>query len=56
MKNYKTTLTGILLAICYAVKPILEKGELSLQDIIISVLIAVMGYFTKDAGVTGKAI
>jgi hypothetical protein len=56
MKNWKTTLFGALLAIAVALQPLLTTGSLDWKAIVIAALIAAIGYFAKDAGVTGKEI
>lgn len=56
MKNWKTTLIGSLTAIANAILPMLTTGNFdSLQpkDLAVSAGIAAIGWFAKDAGVTG---
>lgn len=61
MKNYKTTLAGLIGAICIALEPVVQKiitggtidwsGET--KNIIGAVVVAALGYFAKDHDVTG---
>jgi len=53
MKNWKTTLTGIFIAIVVAVAPILQTGEIEWKNVILAAIIAAFGYFAKDHDVTG---
>jgi len=52
MKNHKTTLSGLFLAILIAIKPIIETNEFDLQKnwqiYSMAVLIAIVSYFAKD--------
>ena len=53
MKNWRTTLLGILLAVAVAIQPYTMTGVFEWKQMIIPALIALLGYFAKDAGVTG---
>lgn len=53
MKNWKTTLIGLLTAILNAVLPIVNNGQIQPRDIAVSAGIAALGYFSKDFNVTG---
>ena len=53
MKNWKTTVVGVIIAIVIAVSPILETGTIVWKDIILAAIIAAFGYFAKDHDVTG---
>ena len=57
MKNYKTTFTGLSLAILIAVQPLAETGEFNLKRdylrYLIAIAIACFGYFSKDHDVSG---
>lgn len=53
MNNYKSTIIGVLLAIVYAIQPILDgtgyhfDGQ-SVGKIFMAALIAALGYLVKD--------
>lgn len=52
MKNYKTTLSGIALAVLLAIQPLAETGEFDLKrdwlKYSVAILIALFAYFSKD--------
>jgi hypothetical protein len=55
MKNYKTTIIGVVLAILTAVQPLAEDEFVASRDILryaIAVLIASLGYLSKDHDMT----
>ena len=58
MKNFKTTLTGLILAVLNALQPIIDTGEIVLKRdwlrLLISVGIATLGYYTKDKDDTDR--
>jgi len=53
MKNWKTTLTGILGAIAVAIIPIIQSGKFELKDLVIPIVIAILGFVAKDYDTTG---
>jgi len=53
MKNWKTTLTGIIGAIAVAIVPYLKSGNFEWKDLIIPAVIAALGFLTKDYDTTG---
>ena len=56
MKNWKTTLTGLLLASMIALQPLATDGLDLKRDwfkFVLAIGIAVFGYFSKDHDVTG---
>ena len=53
MKNYRTTICGLVMAAIVAVQPILETGIIDWKKIGYAALIAVFGYLVKDHNVTG---
>lgn len=56
MKSWKTTLTGVILAIMIAVQPLATDGLDLKKDwfkFAIAIGIALFGYFSKDHDVTG---
>jgi len=54
MKNWKTTLVGLVGAAIQIALPMLSSG-LAVKDIISAVIIGLLGILAKDAGVTGTA-
>jgi len=54
MKSYKTTLTGIIGAVAYALVSVLQSGTFTTKDIVITVVIAALGVIAKDYNATGK--
>lgn len=53
MKNWRTTVVGALLAIAVAVQPFATTGVFEWKQMLIPALIALLGFISKDAGVTG---
>jgi hypothetical protein len=56
MKNWKTTLTGLLLASMIALQPLATDGLDLKKDwfkFVLAIGIAVFGYLSKDHDVTG---
>lgn len=53
MKNWKTTLSAMLLAVVIGVQPIIETGVIDWKKIGVAALIAVVGFVAKDNNVTG---
>ena len=55
--NWKTTLTGFVAAIWFAVQPIIAKGDFEIsrdyRSLIYAAIFAVMGLVTKDHDITG---
>ena len=49
MKDWKTTLTGLLTAIGYAVLDALQKGHVEPKTVLISAGIALLGALSGDA-------
>lgn len=57
MRNYKTTISGLVLAICLALQPIVVDGFDLKKDwlkFLLAINVAVFGFFAKDHDVTGK--
>jgi hypothetical protein len=55
MKNLKTTIVGVVLAVLTAVQPLAEDEFVASRDILryaIAVLIATLGYLSKDHDTT----
>ena len=56
MRNWKTTLTGIILACMVAIQPLTE-GEVDIKKdwykFLLAIGIAALGYLAKDHDVTG---
>lgn len=53
MKNWRTTAVGIIGAIVNTAYPLITQGIVSPETIIISVILAVLGYLAKDFKVSG---
>jgi len=55
MKNLKTTIVGVVLAVLTAVQPLAEDEFVASRDILryaIAILIATLGYLSKDHDMT----
>lgn len=48
MKNWKTTLMGLVTATIVAITPILETGNIDYKQLGYAALIAIFGYLVKD--------
>jgi hypothetical protein len=53
MKNWKTTLAGLLTAVALPTIQMYSTGTTDIKTIGLSIGIAFIGWFAKDAGVTG---
>lgn len=53
MKNWKTTIVGAVIGGLVAIQPILESGQINVQELLIGFLIAAFGAVSKDFNVTG---
>ena len=53
MKNWKTTLVGLLIAVLIAIQPIIETGEAKWTTVILAAAIAAFGFIAKDFDKTG---
>jgi hypothetical protein len=53
MKNWRTTVAGILTAAVYGAFASIQAGEIEPKTIAVAAGIAALGYFSKDAGVSG---
>jgi uncharacterized membrane protein YeaQ/YmgE (transglycosylase-associated protein family) len=53
MGNIKTTAIGIIGAIANSAYPLITKGNVPPETIIVSVIIALLGFFAKDYNVSG---
>lgn len=53
MKNWKTTLAGAIAGGLIAVQPLLATGTVDWKAVGVGFVVAIFGYFAKDAGVTG---
>ena len=57
MRNYKTTLSGVIIAGLMGAEPIIQNGDLDLKrdwlKLAISVGIAIFGLFSKDHNEVG---
>ena len=56
MKNIITTAIGIIGAIVNAAYPLITKGDIPPETIIISVIMALLGFFAKDFTRTGTGM
>lgn len=53
MKNWRTTVVGIVGAVWIAAEPILQAGQIDWKSLATAVVVAAIGFFAKDAGVSG---
>lgn len=53
MKNWKTTLLGLIGAVAQVVIPLIQTGTLTWKEIGFAALTAAFGYFAKDFDQTG---
>jgi hypothetical protein len=53
MRNWKTTLLGLLAAVIIALQPLLDQGEVTWKSLLLAAAIAALGYFAKDKDVSG---
>lgn len=52
--SWKTTLIGLLSAVCLFLLPILKSGRMpNSQEILMAIVVAFLGCFAKDHDVTG---
>lgn len=60
MKNYKTTVLGLIGAIWLAIQPLIATGTFSLsrdwKNLVGAAIVAAMGFLVKDFNVTGGTI
>lgn len=54
MKNYKTTLFGLIAAIAQVLIPLAQTGHITLQQAIQASCMAALGFFAKDFNITGN--
>ena len=55
MKNWRTTIVGLFGAIWIVAEPIISAGQIDWKALATAIVVAALGYFAKDAGVTGTA-
>lgn len=53
MKNWKTTAAGAVGAAAITLQSLFTNGEVDIKTAITAVIVAILGYLAKDAGVTG---
>ncbi len=53
MKNWKTTLTGLISAIAVSLIPVIQGHGFELESIAIGVALGVLGFIAKDYDTTG---
>jgi len=53
LKNWRTTLTGILTAAAYGAIEAIQTGAIEPKSIAVMAGIAALSWFAKDAGVSG---
>ena len=53
MKNWKTTIAGLLTAVALPTLEMISQGTTNGKTIGLSISIAFIGWFAKDAGVSG---
>ena len=56
MKNWKTTLAGVLGAAALVIFQLISQGNVDVKTLIIAGAVAAMGAFAKDHDVTGGTI
>lgn len=59
MKNWRTTIIGCGMAVLLAIQPLVDfaqGNEINWMQVGFAALIAIFGYLSKDAGVSGKEI
>lgn len=56
MKNYKTTLVGLVGAIASVAYPLISKGSVDVGEIIRAVVIAAVAFLAKDFDVSGTGV
>jgi len=59
MKNWKTTLAGMLAAVANLLMPLVMGGQvsqISSRDLAVSAGLAALGYLAKDKNVTGGTV
>lgn len=56
MKNYKTTLIGLIGAIASVLYPLISTGTVDIETIFRAVVLAALGFFAKDFNITGDKI
>jgi len=53
MKNWKTTLAGLIGAVALTLQDLFATGSVDTKTIISAVVVAALGYLSKDYNVTG---
>jgi len=53
MKNWKTTLAGILTALVIALQPLVTIGEFKWYNVLLACTVAILGFVAKDFDKTG---
>lgn len=56
MKNWKTTLAGMIGAVATVVLPMVTGGAVSSKDVVTAAVLAALGFFAKDSNVTGGTV
>ena len=56
MKNWKTTMFGALAAVAQIAIPAYQTGTLDGKSLIPALFMGLLGFFAKDAGVTGTEV
>ena len=53
MKNWKTTVVGIIVAVCVAIQPLIENEGVKWYTVVLAAAIAAFGFVAKDFDKTG---
>lgn len=56
MKNWKTTLIGVLLGVGTFLEPIINTGHIDVAKTILGALMVALGIVAKDFNVTGGSV
>lgn len=54
MKNWKTTLTGVIGAVALALEKVISTGTMDERTLIMCAIVAALGFIGKDFNVTGN--
>ena len=55
MKNWRSTLVGVIGAAAAVVQPLVMTGQVDKNTLVLAATVAALGFLAKDAGQTGTA-